>query len=274
MDIVDIDYIRPWLIKTPIYRDSFYRIIFVTDGEEEISVNRHKMIVNQGNVICSRPGEIWEWQQDSNTLRGYVLLFEEDFLLSFFNDPLFIERLPYLRTPRSSPFLQLNETLREQLWHLFILTKEEISKKNSIDPHFLRAMLYGSLILLSRAKSIIIDNEPINEIPIDRYIDQFTRLVNENFMKEHQIEFYADKLCITSNYLNKIVKSSLGTKTKLHIEEKIITEAKKLLKYTSLSIKEIADLLNFNTTSYFIRFFRRYTNLTPLQFRKENIPEK
>lgn len=274
MDVVDIAFIRPWLIKTPVYRDNFYRIIFITDGEGEIAINEHKMHVEQGNMICSIPGEVWHWQQGRETLNGYVLLFEEEFLSSFFNDALFLERLSYLRLERTSPFLKPDTILYEQIRNLFILTKEEISKHENIDPHFLRAMLYAILILTNRIENVANSDRQMKDISISRYIDKFIRLVNENFAAEHNAEFYADKLCVTPNYLNKMVKSTLGTTTKLYIQDRIIKEAKKLLTYTTLSIAEISGVLHFSTPAYFNRFFTNHAGIIPSQFRKDISPEK
>ncbi len=86
MDLVDIAFIRPWLKKTPVYRDNFYRVIFVTGGEGKLSINSHVATVGKGHIICSVPGEVWQWISGNDTLEGYVLLFEEKFLLSFFSD--------------------------------------------------------------------------------------------------------------------------------------------------------------------------------------------
>ncbi|MCR5520203.1 MAG: AraC family transcriptional regulator [Bacteroidales bacterium] len=100
-----------------------------------------------------------------------------------------------------------------------------------------------------------------------RYLDEFITLVDENYATQHGIEFYADKLCITSNYLNKIVRDKLGKSTKEVISGRILQEAKRLLRYTELSVTEIADKLEFDTSTYFVRFFKKTTGTTPLQFR-------
>ena len=274
MDVVDIAFIRPWLKKTPVYRDNFYRIVFITEGEGVVSVDGHKKNVEQGCMICSIPGEVWNWQQNSDMLNGYVLLFEKEFLSSFFNDPLFLEKFPYLNPKRVSPFLILDKVLYEQIRLLIVLAKEEINKRQDIDPHFLRAMLYGILTLMERARSTGNGTVQSNELSANRHIERFTRLVNEHFASEHDAEFYAGELCVTTNYLNKIVKASLGTTTKLYIQARIMSEARKLLSYTSMSVSEIADVLHFNTSSYFIRFFTRQAGVTPLQFRNADSPEK
>ena len=274
IDVVDIAFIRPWLKKTPIYRDNFYRIILITEGAGEVSVNNYKMNVKPKCMICSTPGEIWNWLQNTDTLNGYVLLFEEEFLSSFFNDSLFLERLPYLHPEHTSPFLILDDILYEQIRHLIILAKEEINKHKNIDPHFLRAMLYAILTLMNRARNVGNGEKQVNDISANRYVEKFIRLVNEHFTTEHNAEFYAKRLCVTTNYLNRVLKNTLGTTTKLYIQDLIMDEARKLLNYTSLSISEIAYILHFNTSSYFIRFFTRMAGMTPLQFRNTNSSEK
>ena len=274
MDLVDIAFIRPWLKKTPIYRDNFYRVIFITDGEGELSVNNHVSTVSKGQIICSVPGEVWHWFSDNGTLEGYVLLFEEKFLLSFFSDNQFLERLPFLAPDRISPFLQMDTVLYGQISNLLQLTKDEISKRETADPHFLRAMLYALLILTGRADAGYGSDGKIN-VPVSRHVEKFIRLVNAHFISEHNTEFYADKLCVTTNYLNKIVKGTLGTTTKLYIQDRIMEEARKLLAYTNLSSAEIADILHFNTATYFNRFFTRNGGLTPQKFRESlSSPEK
>lgn len=81
---------------------------------------------------------------------------------------------------------------------------------------------------------------------------------------------YANLLCITPNYLNKIITRHLGISSKQYILNRAINEAKRLLVYTSLSITEISERLHFNTTSYFVRLFRKNAGCTPSQFREHN----
>lgn len=267
IDVVDIEYIRATVKKMPVFRYNFYCILLITKGSEEIAIDDFKCRVKAGNVICSTPGEIWKWQRNSQ-LDGYILIFEEEFLLSFFNDPLFLQKFSYLSPERISPFLSLQGELLERINHLFIQMKTEISDYTEKDQHVLRAMLYETLILLNRAENITHANEPMNDVMAGRYIDPFVRLVQSEYMSQRDVRYYADKLCITANYLNKIVHRSLGTTTKLYILNKVVQEAKRLLRYTPLSIAEIADTLHFDTASYFVRFFRKYTGITPTQYRE------
>lgn len=274
IDVLDLDYIKAGIRRAPVHRETFYCIILITDGEEEVSVNGHKRSVQAGDVICSRPGEVWSWQPDP-ALEGLVLIFEEPFLLSFFNDSLFLDRFAYLQPNRRSPFLQTDAALQERLHHLFSLMKAEIDDNRNKDQHILRAMLYETLMLLNRAESYDESGQPMNEIPVNRYVAGFIRTVATEYTERHDVEYYAAKLCITPNYLNKLVRQSLGTTAKLYIHKKLFDEVERLLVYTTLTVTEIAERLHFDSTSYFVRFFRKQTGITPLKYReKRNSPQK
>lgn len=269
IDVLDLDYIKDGIRRHPVHRETFFCVILITGGSEEVAVNGHRHVVKEGDVICSRPGEIWEWQPDPQ-LQGIVLIFEEQFLLSFFNDPLFLDRLAYLRADRLSPFLFPDKALQERLHSLLLQMKAEIDNRVEKDQHILRAMLYETLMLLGRADIPATDDcQPMSEVSISRHIDRFTALVQTEYATHHDVEYYAKRLCITPNYLNKVVKQALGTTAKLYIHRLLFEEAKRMLSYTTLSINEITSALHFETASYFIRFFRKYANMTPLQY-KEN----
>lgn len=268
VDVLDLDYIKTGIRKTPIHRETFYCIIFITANCEKVAVNGHERQVQEGDVICSRPGEVWSWMPDPQ-LKGYVLIFEEQFLLSFFNDPKFLDRFAYLRADRTSPFLRPDNELFRRILHLYEEMKAEIDDdRPDKDQHILRAMLYETLMLLNRVENTTLQSIPMNDVTVSRYADTFVELANKEFTIQHDVEYYADKLCITPNYLNKIIRQHLGTTTKQYLTDKIIGEAEQLLTYTSLTVAEIAERLNFETASYFVRFFRKATGETPSRFRK------
>lgn len=273
IDVLDLDYIKPGIRKAPVHRESFYCIILITEGCEEIAVNGNKRTVRSGDVVCSRPSEVWSWQPDP-TLEGLVLIFEGDFLLSFFNDSHFLDRFAYLQANRTSPFLHLGESLNERFRSLLEQMKTEIDDSAEKDQHILRAMLYEALVLLNRAERVTDNGQPMNGVSVSRYVDGFIRAVEAEYMMRHEVEYYAGKLCISANYLNKIVKQSLGTTAKSYIHQKLFAEAKRLLSYTILNVNEIAEWLHFDSASHFVRFFRKHADMTPLRYRQSiNSPQ-
>ena len=99
--------------------------------------------------------------------------------------------------------------------------------------------------------------------------EEFMRLLIENFRSEHQIGFYADKLCLTPKYLSLLIKQTSGRSVSDWIDYCIIMEAKSLLRYSDMSIQQVAYTLHFPTPSFFGTYFKRHVGMTPGEFRQE-----
>lgn len=100
-----------------------------------------------------------------------------------------------------------------------------------------------------------------------KLFDGFCKLLCENCRKHHDVQFYADKLCITPYYLSRITDRIFSVSPKELIDRQIVMEIKSLLTTTELSIKEIAERFHFESSSYLGRYFRRHTGMTPSEFR-------
>ncbi len=270
VDVVDLNKMKPDIHRTPVYRETFYSLLLITSGSEAVAINEHTATVGRGYVLTSIPGEVWAMCADSK-LEALNLIFEEDFLLDFFSDTHFLDHFSYLQADRPSPFLILDDKLNDRLLQLYLDMQREIHRPEQ-DQHILRAMLYEALMLLNRAR-FIEDNKKEEGADINvavnhnQYIDSFRSLVEEHYKEEHGVSFYADRLFITTNYLNKLVRSSLGVSTKQYILGRIMQEACNLLHYTSLSVQDIAAQLHFETATYFTRIFYNYKKQTPLNYR-------
>jgi AraC family transcriptional activator of pobA len=101
----------------------------------------------------------------------------------------------------------------------------------------------------------------------DARIEDLRRLVDQHFKRERQIGFYAEKLSMTPDRLNDHVKRASGVTAGHLIRQRVLTEAKRQLVFTTQSIHEIAYDLAFSDPSHFTRFFRKQTGMTPQAFR-------
>lgn len=97
--------------------------------------------------------------------------------------------------------------------------------------------------------------------------NRFLRLVNLYSRREHRLSFYAGELCITSRYLGTVVQTVSGVNAKEWIDRAVISSAKVMLRHSDRQTTEIADELNFPNTSFFCKYFKRITGLTPMQYR-------
>lgn len=274
IDLNDIHYIKRGIDKQPVHRYSFYCLILVTNGQEKIGINDDTVTAGRGTLIIGIPGDVWRWRRDTQ-LQGYVLAFEEEFLLSFFNDRSFLQKIPYLQRNRRSPFYRTDDNLYDRICPLLEQIKAEIHGTESnlrrtslheIDRHILRAMLYETLALLKRSDALTVSEE--DDISAKRYIEPFTHSVEKHFATQRNVTCYADLLCITPNYLNKIVKRQMGMSAKEYINRRTVQEIKSLLDYTTLSVAEIAAQLHFLSSSYIVRYFKAQTGMTPVEYRK------
>jgi AraC-like DNA-binding protein len=268
VDVRELHYVKPYLSTRSTHALKYYDISFISEGNGFFTVGDQTHIVKSYDVIFTRPGETRNWNNES-IKSGYALIFEEEFILSFFNDRDFLQNLSFFSIGRYSVKATLNPETYTQLYQLMMKIKTEI--RQTKDRHILRALLYETLNILNKAYL----NEH-NVLPVlpeeskkvqNKYVNEFLHLVNMNCSQQHFIHYYADKLSITPNYLNEIIKKSIGMNAKLYIQNRIVFEAKRMLVYTDMPVSAIAKALCFESASYFTRFFRTQTQHTPLQYR-------
>ena len=98
---------------------------------------------------------------------------------------------------------------------------------------------------------------------------QFIRLVNLHGGQHRMLSFYADKLCISKRYLGTLIKQESGKTAKEWIDKAVVTKAQVMLRYTDKQIAEISEELNFANSSFFCKYFRRVTGLSPQEYREK-----
>lgn len=113
------------------------------------------------------------------------------------------------------------------------------------------------------------ENEHKRKIPerCEIVFNDFIKEVNLFNGTEHSLSFFADRLNLTPNYLSARVKEYSGRTAMEWIEDSVILEAKTMLKHTDLSIQEIAYKLNFPTQTFFGKYFKRITGMSPKQYK-------
>lgn len=114
------------------------------------------------------------------------------------------------------------------------------------------------------------DSPSKNEIKMSRqeiFFGKFIALLTQYHTQERSVTFYAEKLCITPKYFSTLIKKQTGKSAAQWIDDYVILEAKNLLKFSGMSIQEIAYHLNFSTQSFFGKYFKHQTGLSPSEYR-------
>ena len=99
--------------------------------------------------------------------------------------------------------------------------------------------------------------------------DRFIQLAGQHCAEHHQIGFYADRLCLTERYLGTVVRQTSGTTAKDWIDRALVTQAKVLLRYSDKTVVEISEELCFPNPSFFSKYFKRLTGMTPLEYKRK-----
>ena len=272
IDVVELKYVKKFLSQSSVHTLTYYDITFVTEGEGKFSIDNQTNEAASRDVFFSKPGEIRNWDT-RHIVNGYALIFEDEFLSSLFKDSLFVQHLSFFPSGKTSSKLQLPDELYMRILQILHNIKTEIDSYRQNDVYVLRALLYEVLMLLDREyKKVNMEEETTSKEVGNIHIDKFMKLVESHLKEQHSVQYYADKLCITPNYLNEIVTSTKGISAKQYIRNKVMDEAQRLLTYTDFPISDIAFELHFSTVSYFIRSFRQYTGTTPLLYRRTHKP--
>lgn len=271
-DVVTISEFRKYIHKNPIHRLTYFDLTFITEGSEYMTINQSRLLVEHGDVICSTPGDVWTWERDT-ALEGYALVFEEEFFRSFFINKFFLNDLNYLKAERLSALIKIKSELFSEILEILEKIRLEINGADRSE-HVIRALVYLILAKLDTAEKAHFNSsfDMIAEKQSNRHLQGFIKLVEAHYLNSHDVQFYADRLFISANYLNKIVRELLGTTSKKYIAHKIAQEAKNLLSFTDLSISEISDQLKFESPSYFTRFFKKSVGVKPKEYRIGNKP--
>lgn len=103
-----------------------------------------------------------------------------------------------------------------------------------------------------------------------KIMGDFFVLLSRHYATQHRVAFYADALNITPDYLSVVTKECTGIPPKETIDGKLVLAIKALLESTSLSIKNIAETLHYEDTSHLCKVFRRYTGMSPVEYRKQH----
>ncbi|GGD18106.1 helix-turn-helix domain-containing protein [Hyunsoonleella pacifica] len=166
------------------------------------------------------------------------------------------------------PIIELDAKERRKLDVLQEVFLDELETKDTIQAEMLRMLMARFIIISTRllkAKEGFVETAKNTKIDLLR---EFNMLVESHFKIEHSVSFYADKLFKSPKTLsNNFAK--LNTSPLQIIHERIILEAKRLLIYTDKTAKEIAYDVGFDDASHLSRLFKKHTDLSPSDFKKQ-----
>ena len=256
------DILRGKDLQHGLHRHNFFFILFLRTGKglHEIDFETHP--VTDKCVFLLRPGQVHQLQLKAGAT-GYLLEFDTEFY-----HPANKSSALRLQKASSKAHCQLETGRFEKLNTLLTMIFDEYLYKEDGYRDAIRASLEIFYIELVR-QSLDPKSTSINGgfYTQDRF-DEFVNLLETHFITHKQVSQYTGLMNLSSYQLNEITKTAVGKTASALIDEYILLEAKRYLLATHDQVKEIADHLGYEDPSYFIRFFKKHTGLSPETFRK------
>lgn len=258
---------RHFSVKYP-HRHDFFEVLYLHKGSGYHVIDGNKYEIKPPCVFFMSPGQAHKLEL-SHDIEGYIFIFTSDFyLLNRSNQNSLIE-FPFFYTIHQDnpPLLLENENDIRFLEILFRQSIAEITQSGDFVPEMLRSIL--DLILTTCAARYHVNENLLAKGKGQILVKRFFHLVEENNQKNLSLSEYANLIGVTPNHLTQTVKLFTGKTSSQIIKAKQLLEIKRLLVHTSMNVSEIANQLNFEDQSYFTRFFKRETGITPMQYRTD-----
>ena len=241
----------------------FYDILFVTKGQGWFDLDDERHRVSPGQLFVTRPGQVRRWHVSA--VDGACIFFASEFIRDAFADARFLDQFAFVDASRRSGALTLSAGERTQFLRRFRRMSEELRGLRPDATDLLRARLYELLVLINRwylARYPKAARSGRNSI-----VDRFRSLVEREFRRLHRVRDYSDRLAVSPGHLSVLCREHLGRSASDEIHQRLLLEARRLLRYTDKPAFAIAQDLGFADPAYFGRFFRRETGVTPRGYR-------
>lgn len=179
--------------------------------------------------------------------------------------------VPIFMYIRQHPCIVLDEDMADWLSRFLLLFFDEMHSTNDIyrdsaADSMLSTMYYRTASMFANKLAAT----PLRNSRQEDIFVQFVQCLEQNFQVHREVSFYADQLCVTPKYLSTVVKAVSGRSAGACIDSYVIEEAKNLMRVTRKSVLEVSQMLNFPNQSFFGKYFKRLTGVSPYQYRKSH----
>jgi AraC-like DNA-binding protein len=246
---------------------TFYHLVLFTEGAGFHTIDFRRYPVLAGQMYFMVPGQVHSWDFEGE-VDGFVVNFPETLFSGFLADHRYLEKFSFLSVNALDPILQLNDSERHEAARLLEQLVEECARPQAFNEDMVRIRLLSLFILVARAAGLS-PAAPDTTHPRLLVLHNFRMLVNQHYDQYKLPREYAAMLYVTPNHLNALCQDLLGKSAGELIRERILLEAKRMLVNAGTSIADIGYRLGFRDNSYFTKFFKKYTGITPETFRRD-----
>ena len=240
-----------------------YRMGIFVDGEALLNINLVERHITPGTLVFLSPGTIINPIGFSGQLEVYGIGLFADFPMPFSPGQMPSAMNGQVRDFQikiDDPDIATARHIIDCIWHVVHqkgYNRQTVSSLVAALMHHYDGLYrrYSDMVLASQSREQTI-------------FDRFIQLVNQHCAEQHQISYYADRMCLTERYLSTVIRQTSGVTAKEWIDRALIMRIKVELRHTDKSIARIAEDLNFANTSFFCKYFKRETCMTPGKYRE------
>lgn len=244
----------------PHKHEGYYELIFLEEGEGIHWIDDQKYRIEVPMVFVLKPGQMHCWEL-TGIPAGYVLMVQEAYLDSP-NQPYIKPLLLKASTTTTYPLQHVSWPVFEMLDAMKVQLAKPGNYHQDIVMGGLQAILGGIL-------QAGVQEGNVYKSAVQQTFEQFSKLLYAHIPSLNQVKQYSALLNTTPQNLNSICRKESGLTASEIIQREWLLEAKRHLLHTDNTIAGIADILCFQDSSYFIKFFKRHTGLTPFKFRQQ-----
>lgn len=240
-----------------------------TEGETSLTSNLQEFRLKKDSLFIFSPKHILQ-VQSNNRFKAHLIVIAPDFLKRINIDTK--RMMPLFLQFGSLPCMELTHAESQSLRSFISMVEQELKgSETDFSSEIIGGLIAATIYKVGDILTHYLTEHPEVDSPIhnraEEYFRQFTELLGEHYKHEHSVGFYARQLCITPKYLTTLIKRISGKSVSEWIDNYVILEAKTLLKYSNMSVQEIAYYLNFPNQSFFGSYFKRNAGMSPSQYK-------
>ena len=240
-----------------------------TEGETSLTSNLQEFRLKKDSLFIFSPKHILQVQAN-NRFKAHLIVIAPDFLKRINIDTK--RMMPLFLQFGSLPCMELTQAESQSLRSFISMVEQELKgSETDFSSEIIGELIAATIYKVGDILTHYLTEHPEVDSPIhnraEEYFRQFTELLGEHYKHERSVGFYARQLCITPKYLTTLIKRISGKSVSEWIDNYVILEAKTLLKYSNMSVQEIAYYLNFPNQSFFGSYFKRNAGMSPSQYK-------
>ena len=240
-----------------------------TEGETSLTSNLQEFRLKKDSLFIFSPKHILQ-VQSNNHFKAHLIVVAPDFLKRINIDTK--RMMPLFLQFGSLPCMELTQAESQSLRSFISMVEQELKgSETDFSSEIIGGLIAATIYKVGDILTHYLTEHPEVDSPIhnraEEYFRQFTELLGEHYKHERSVGFYARQLCITPKYLTTLIKRISGKSVSEWIDNYVILEAKTLLKYSNMSVQEIAYYLNFPNQSFFGSYFKRNAGMSPSQYK-------